>query len=87
MFVRALPLYGAPYRARVKVKTVKVSSGALGGDFAKVCTCESFPLYGIPTRRCTNDLHDCIHSQLIGRNVTTMAHGTRGFIVRSCLCR
>ena len=47
MLVHVLPLYGAPRRACAKVKNVKVSSGALGGDFAKVCTRESFPLHGI----------------------------------------
>ena len=47
MLVRAPPLYEAPRWARAKVKTVKVSSGALGGVFAKICTRESFPLYGI----------------------------------------
>ena len=29
-----------------KVRTAKISSGASGGIFAKVCTCENFPLYG-----------------------------------------
>ena len=28
------------------IRTVKVSSGASGGIFAKVCTCRNFPLYG-----------------------------------------
>ena len=30
-----------------KVRTVKISSGAAGSIFAKVCTSENFPLYGI----------------------------------------
>ena len=46
MLVHAPPLYGVLRRVRAKVKTVKVSSGAQG-VFAKVCTCKSFPLYGI----------------------------------------
>ena len=29
-----------------KVRTAKISSGASGGIFAKVCTSENFPLYG-----------------------------------------
>ena len=36
MLVRMLPLYGVPRRACAKVKTVKVSSGALGGISVKV---------------------------------------------------
>ena len=47
MLVRVLTLCGAPRQVYAKVKTVKVSSGASGGVFAKVCTRESFPLYGI----------------------------------------
>ena len=30
-----------------KIRTVKISSGTSGGIFAKVCTSENFPLYGI----------------------------------------
>ena len=30
-----------------KVRTAKNSSGASGGIFAKVCTSENFPLYGM----------------------------------------
>ena len=43
--VRADSLW-APRQAHAKVKTVKVSSGASGGVFAKVCTRESFQLFG-----------------------------------------
>ena len=43
--MRALPLHMGHW-ARAKVKTVKVSSGASGDVFKKVCTHESFPLYG-----------------------------------------
>ena len=37
-----------PVRAgTAKIKTAKISSGALRGDSAKFCTRENFPLYGI----------------------------------------
>ena len=29
-----------------KLKNTKFSSGGLGGEFAKICTSENFPLYG-----------------------------------------
>ena len=44
--------YASDYRlfpvrvAGVKIKTAKISTGALRGNSVKVCTRDSFPLYG-----------------------------------------
>ena len=44
--------------AHAKIKTTKMSSEGLTGNFAKVCTSENFPLYGI--YQFSSVLYDCL---------------------------
>ena len=51
-----------------KIRTVKISSGASSGVFAKVCIRKSFPLYGTSISLC---LHYVDGTEINGeRNVT-----------------
>ena len=56
------------YRAGANVKTTKISSEASGGGFAKLCTCESFPLCGSSCSILNNGSRQLVDSKSVVLN-------------------